>query len=157
VVLDEHGGVDGVVTVEDLIEEIVGEIFDEHDSPAEEAAVTKTKAGDLVVDGSMIIDDLNDNYNLGIPVGEYDTIAGFLIHQFGRIPSTGEMHEFEGMHLYVEELTQNRITKIRIQQPKKGSQIENISKESFEPSSSTSESNHKGPENMKRASVSGAR
>lgn len=157
VVLDEHGGVDGVVTVEDLIEEIVGEIFDEHDSPAEEVSVQKTKSGDLIVDGSMGIDDLNDNHNLTIPIGEYDTIAGFLIHQFGRIPSQGEDHEFEGLKLVVEELNQNRITKIRIHQPKKGSHLAALPKDSFEPSGSSSESNHKGPESIKRASVSGAR
>ncbi|MBN8547943.1 MAG: HlyC/CorC family transporter [Deltaproteobacteria bacterium] len=157
VVLDEHGGVDGVITVEDLIEEIVGEIFDEHDSPAEEVTVTKTKSGDLIVDGSIGIEDLNDNHNLTIPVGEYDTIAGFLIHQFGRIPTQGEAQDFEDLKLYVEELAQNRITKIRIQLPKKGSHLAALAKESFEPSGSSNESNHKGPENIKRASVSGAR
>lgn len=157
VVLDEHGGVAGVVTVEDLIEEIVGEIFDEHDTPSEEASVTKAKNGELVVDGSMVIDDLNDNYNLAIPSGEYDTIAGFLIHQFGRIPSPGENFQFEDLRFIVEELEQNRITKVRVQQPKKGSNIAVITKDSFEPSGSSTESNHKGLQSAKRASVSGSR
>lgn len=157
VVLDEHGGVDGVVTVEDLIEEIVGEIFDEHDTPADEIEVHKTKSGDLIVDGGMSIDDLNANYSFTLPVGEYDTIAGFLIHQFGRIPTQGEECEFEALKFVVEELNQNRITKIRIHQPKKGNGITALPKDSFEPSGSSNESNHKGPENIKRASVSGAR
>lgn len=156
VVLDEHGGVDGVVTVEDLIEEIVGEIFDEHDSPAEEATVVKTKAGELLVDGSMLIDDLNDNHHLGIPAGAYDTIAGFLIHQLGRIPEAGEELQFEELHLQVDELQNNRVTKIRVQLPKKTSQLSLLPKETFEPSGSSGESNLKDPETQKRATVSGA-
>lgn len=155
VVLDEHGGVDGVVTVEDLIEEIVGEIFDEHDSPGEEAPVTRTKSGDLLLDGSMLIDDLNDNHNLGIPVGEYDTVAGFLIHQAGRIPAVGDNYEYEGLKFTVEELSQNRITKIRVHIPKKSSQVEKLAPQSFEPSRSSRESNSKSLEDLKRANASG--
>jgi putative hemolysin len=119
VVLDEHGGVDGVVTVEDLLEEIVGDIFDEHDSPAEEADVVKTKSGDLLVDGATPIEDLNDRHGLSFPTGEYDTVAGFVIHQLGRIPAVGEILECAGgVRVRVEETAQNRVLKIRVMQRK---------------------------------------
>lgn len=115
VVLDEHGGVDGVVTVEDLLEEIVGDIFDEHDSPADEASVVKTKSGDLLVEGGTAIEELNETHGFTFPTGEYDTVAGFVIHQLGRIPSVGEILECEGgVRIRVEETTQNRVIRLRI-------------------------------------------
>lgn len=114
VVLDEHGGVDGVVTVEDLVEEIVGEIFDEFDSPIEDVDVQRTKTGELIVDGSTIIDDLNTEHALGIPRGHYDTIAGFVISTLGRIPKVGEMVRWDGHQIRVEEVLQNRVTSVRI-------------------------------------------
>lgn len=115
VVLDEHGGVDGVVTVEDLIEEIVGEIFDEFDDPQEEAEIEATRSGDYLVDGSMPIEDLNDSLSWTLPNGEYDTVAGFVIHQLGRIPTEGEGLEYDGLRIKVEKLSQNRITLLRLQ------------------------------------------
>jgi len=114
VVLDEHGGVDGVVTLEDLIEEIVGEIFDEYDSPIDDLDVRSTTSGDLIVDGSTMIDDLNSSRGLSIPRGQYDTIAGFVIHLLGRIPKTGEQVKWEAYLLKVEDTSQNRITSVRI-------------------------------------------
>lgn len=114
VVLDEHGGVDGVVTLEDLVEEIVGEIFDEFDSSKDEADVRRTTSGDLLVDGSTIIDDLNANHHLNIPKGAYDTIAGFVIHRLGRIPHAGEQLRFENLAVRIEEVSQNRVTSVRI-------------------------------------------
>lgn len=114
VVLDEHGGVDGLVTVEDLIEEIVGDIFDEHDRPAEEVAVVRTKSGDLIVSGGALIEELNQHHGFSFPTGEYDTIAGFVIHHLGRIPSVGEIVESDGVRLRVEEIAQNRIVRLRV-------------------------------------------
>ena len=114
IVLDEHGGVDGVVTVEDLIEEIVGEIFDEHDSPSDETGLRATKSGDLMVQGSQLIDDLNAMFNIEFPAGHYDTIAGFVINLLGRIPHAGDTVEFQGVRIRVEIIEQNRITLLRI-------------------------------------------
>jgi CBS domain containing-hemolysin-like protein len=114
VVLDEHGGVDGLVTVEDLIEEIVGDIFDEHDVPAEELEVVRTKSGDLLIAGSALIEDLNQSHGFSFPTGEYDTLAGFVIHHLGRIPSTGEIMEVDGIRIRVEEISQNRVVRLRI-------------------------------------------
>ncbi|MCB0309800.1 MAG: HlyC/CorC family transporter, partial [Bdellovibrionales bacterium] len=119
IVLDEHGGVDGLVTIEDLVEEIVGEILDEYDSPADEIDAQRTKSGDLLVDGSMLIDDLNTIYKTEIPIGEYDTLAGFVIHNLGRIPALGEIFEFNGFRIKIEETTQNRITLLRLTSVKK--------------------------------------
>ena len=114
IVLDEHGGVDGIVTFEDLVEEIVGEVFDEHDVPAEEQEIVETLTGDILVDGSAVIDDLNEEYNFQIPDGEYDTIAGFMIHSLGHLPDLGEEMEYDGITIRVEGVNQNRITQLRI-------------------------------------------
>ena len=114
VALDEHGGVAGVVTIEDLVEEIVGEIFDEFDKPEEEIGLRQTKSGDLIVHGSTILDDLNEEYAFDFPEGEYDTFAGFVIHQLGRIPSPGEVIQYNGITIKVEGVVGHRVTRLRI-------------------------------------------
>jgi putative hemolysin len=132
VVLDEHGGVDGLVTVEDLLEEIVGDIFDEHDVPADELDVVRTKSGDLLVVGSALIEELNQSHGFGFPTGEYDTIAGFVIHHLGRIPSVGEIIEVDGVRIRVEEIAHNRVVRLRVmfrkasKQMKKGAGVEAV-------------------------------
>ncbi len=114
VVLDEHGGVDGIVTVEDLIEEIVGEIFDEHDRRKSFSTSKKLSTGSIIAEGAALIYELNDEYDLGIPEGEYDTLAGFVVHTLGKIPSSGELLEFGSLKLRVEEVDENRILKVKI-------------------------------------------
>ena len=114
VVLDEHGGVAGVVTVEDLVEEIVGEIFDEYDSPEEEVETSETLNGDLVVDGGTLIDDLNSEYEFDFPEGEYDTIAGLVINLLGKIPDCGESVECNGLTIRVEKKEGHRIVLLKI-------------------------------------------
>jgi putative hemolysin len=115
VVSDEHGGVDGVLTLEDLLEEIVGDIFDEHDIPDEFAEFERTRSGDLLVDGSALIEDLNiEHPEYHFPLGEYDTIAGLIIHHLGKIPAEGEIVEYNGVTICVEEVEQHRIQRVRI-------------------------------------------
>lgn len=114
VVIDEHGGVDGIVTMEDILEEVVGEIFDEYDDPEDEVECQETLSGDLIVDGGALVDDINNDYALHLPEGEYDTVAGFIIHTIGKIPVEGEIIEYNGYKLVVEEIKDNRINQIRI-------------------------------------------
>lgn len=114
VVLDEHGGVDGVVTLEDLVEEIVGEIFDEYDNPLDEAGSYRTRSGDTLVDGGMNIHDFNSVQRIKLPEGPYDTVAGFIIQQFGRLPQIAEEIEWEGSILKVEKVEDTRITLVRV-------------------------------------------
>jgi CBS domain containing-hemolysin-like protein len=88
IVLDEHGGVDGAVTMEDLIEEIVGDIFDESDEQEKDVVVEEN--GDVLVDGGVLVADLNDQFEIGIPEGDYDTIAGFIFATLGRVPKQSD-------------------------------------------------------------------
>lgn len=119
IVMDEHGGVAGVVTVEDLLEEIVGEIFDEFDIPEEEEEVYLVDNGDFIVEGGALIDDLNAEYDFNFPKGEYDTIAGLVIDLLGKIPSEGESVECNGFTIKVESVSAHRIMSLRIPKWKK--------------------------------------
>ncbi|MDC0357276.1 hemolysin family protein [Oligoflexia bacterium] len=112
VVLDEHGGVQGIVTMEDLIEEIVGEISDEFDDPEQE--VQELRSGDLLVGGGADIDDLNEKYDFAFPEGEYDTIAGFVIKMLGHIPRKGEVVHYEGVRIQVDKVAQNRVILLKV-------------------------------------------
>ncbi len=119
IVLDEHGSVVGLVTVEDLVEEIVGEIFDEYDSPAEETGIRRTKSGDYLVSGTVRLADLNEKARSKFPVGEYDTIAGFVMDRLGHIPEVGEILVYRRYQLRVEKIDQNSIALLRISKIKK--------------------------------------
>ncbi|MCB0359647.1 MAG: HlyC/CorC family transporter, partial [Bdellovibrionales bacterium] len=90
IVLDEHGGVDGVVTLEDLLEEIVGDIYDESDDEEEEQPSIREVEGDLLVEGGVLVSDLNAEFGLNIPQGDYDTIAGYVFSCLGRVPDVGD-------------------------------------------------------------------
>lgn len=89
VVMDEHGGVDGIVTLEDLLEEIVGDILDELDVPEKEVQLMPN--GELVVDGGVLVHDLNNEFHFDLPVGDYDTIAGLILSTLGRAPVNSEI------------------------------------------------------------------
>jgi len=88
IVLDEHGGVDGVVTLEDLIEEIVGDIFDESDTLERDIIVEDS--GDIIIDGGVLVADVNEQFELSIPEGDYDTVGGFVFSVLGRVPEVGD-------------------------------------------------------------------
>ncbi len=114
VVQDEHGGTAGVVTVEDLVEVIVGEIFDEFDVPEEEIDIKEAGDGALIVDGGALIDDLNNEYSFDFPLGEYDTIAGLIMDKLGKIPEPGETVSINNCTIKVEEVEGHRIVQVRI-------------------------------------------
>ena len=124
VVVDEHGGVDGLVTVEDLLEELVGEIFDEFDSPTEEAPVRQTAAGDLVISGALSIEEFNQRCGALVPEeGSYDTIAGYILEVLGRIPAVGEVVDCAGAIVKVEVVEQNRLVNLRVIRSKRSMKV----------------------------------
>jgi CBS domain containing-hemolysin-like protein len=88
IVLDEYGGTAGIITMEDLLEEIVGEILDEHDEPEDEAM--QNRAGETLVPGSMHIGELNEHFSLEVPDEEYTTIGGYIFGTLGRLPLPGD-------------------------------------------------------------------
>ncbi len=113
-VVDEYGGLSGLVTTEDLLEELVGEIEDEHDV-GEPRQVQRLADGSLIVDALISVSDLEDL--LEIELGEdlpYDTLAGLILHQLGRFPEKGESLEVNGLSLICEEVKQTAIVKVRI-------------------------------------------
>jgi CBS domain containing-hemolysin-like protein len=112
IVVDEHGGTAGLVTVEDLMEEIVGEIYDEYD--VERAPVQRVDSRTVIVDGKLAIDDANELAEVQLPSGDYDTVAGLIYDRLGAIPEPGAAVETELATLVVEALDGNRVTKVRI-------------------------------------------
>ncbi|GHT21698.1 hemolysin activation protein [Planctomycetales bacterium] len=119
IVLDEYGGVAGIVTLEDLLEEIVGEITDEHDTLVIEEDIVEIAPNIFDVLGKVRIDELNSQLDLHLPDEEdYDTAAGYIFSTLGHIPETGEevIYEYEGnsIKLTVVEVKKRRIEKLRI-------------------------------------------
>ncbi len=120
VVRDEHGGVDGLVTLEDLVEEIVGDIMDEFDIGEEQKSRRVAGSNEYLVDGSMTIYDLNEIYSLKFPEGEYSTIAGFVMQRLGKVPNKGDSFTFESLDIRVERVVRNRVRLIRIKKNEPG-------------------------------------
>lgn len=112
VAVDEYGGIAGLVTLEDLIEELVGEIVDEYD--VDEPLVERLRDGTLRVDGRISIDELNDLANMELPEGDWDTVGGLVFDRFGRVPAAGETCDVNGYRLRVERLQGRRIKRVRI-------------------------------------------
>lgn len=112
-VVDEHGGVEGIITLEDLLEEIVGDISDEHDEEVNEQI--REVNGDYILDGGLAVRDLNRRLNLNLPVSEgYTTIAGFLMSEAGQVLNEGESVIFNGHVFNIEKVDKRRILKVRM-------------------------------------------
>ena len=113
-VVNEYGGLEGLVTIEDLIEEIVGEIEDESDREAQ--AVRRLRDGSYIVDASISIHDLADQHHLVFPESaEYETLAGFVLAQLQRLPRGGEIVQFEGWRLTIVDMDGRRIARLKIE------------------------------------------
>ena len=111
-VVDEHGGIEGIVTLEDLLEEIVGEINDEYDE--EVRAQIIEEGGSFLLDGMLAVRDANRRFGLRLPEdGGYTTLAGFLLDRAGRILQPGETVEHEGARFTVERVDRHRIRRVR--------------------------------------------
>jgi putative hemolysin len=115
-VVDEFGGLEGLVTMEDLLEEIVGEIRDEHDLELEK--VEKIGEGVFLVSGGITLRELSEITGVEIDSEDYDTLGGLLLGVFQRIPARGEETDFNSLHFKVEELRGNRLLKIRVESRK---------------------------------------
>jgi putative hemolysin len=115
IVIDEYGGTAGLVTLEDLIEELVGEIVDEYD--VEEAKVEPLANGDVRVNARMPIDDINELLDVEFPSGDWDTVGGLIYNLLGHVPIEGESVDFDGHRLRAEKVQGRRIGRVRISKP----------------------------------------
>jgi CBS domain containing-hemolysin-like protein len=116
IVVDEHSGVEGILTLEDILEEIVGDIRDEHDEALAEK-LRQHGEGVFVIDGSLSVRDANRKFNLKLPESDnYTTVAGFLLSEAGRMLSVNDVVEYEGLRFTVERVVRRRITRVRMEQ-----------------------------------------
>ncbi|MBP6445044.1 MAG: HlyC/CorC family transporter [Gemmatimonadales bacterium] len=113
VVLDEYGGTAGLVTMEDLLEEIVGEIFDEYD-PVQAAALAATADGSVVIEGSTTIGDFNNRFEAELDDSDYTTVGGFLFGQLGRLPKVGDRVTIGRHGFEIAEMAGRRVERVRV-------------------------------------------
>ncbi|MEM1212025.1 MAG: hemolysin family protein [Planctomycetota bacterium] len=114
IVLDEYGGTAGLVTIEDVLEEIVGEIQDEYEPESDEPAITPEGYGIASVDARVDIDDLADHLGFDVPTdADYDTVGGFVFSQLGHIPDPGEHFEFESFRFTVTDAERTKVLQVR--------------------------------------------
>lgn len=116
IILDEYGGTAGLVTIEDLLEEIVGDIMDEYDTEEEEDQIKKLSNDEYLIDGLMNIDDVEDVIKAHLPVEEYDTLSGFILGQIGRLPEHNENISVEYNHFIFDVVSYDDkiISKIKV-------------------------------------------
>ncbi|HXR41010.1 MAG TPA: hemolysin family protein [Acidothermaceae bacterium] len=112
IVVDEYGGTAGIVTLEDLVEEVVGDIRDEYD--VETNAAQRLGGGDVVVDGLLNTDDFAEESGVELPEGPYETVAGYVMAELGHVPQIGEAVDVAGYRLTVDELDGRRVARVRI-------------------------------------------
>jgi putative hemolysin len=107
IVLDEYGGTDGIVTLEDLVETLIGDIHDEYDLQSAEVSNTP-KLGEFEIDGLISLEDLAEETGVEIPDGPYETLSGFVMHELGRIPQVDDFLELPGARIRVRSMEGKR-------------------------------------------------
>jgi putative hemolysin len=112
ILIDEYGGMAGAVTMEDLIEEIVGDLDDELERDDQELTTIDERTS--VVEGQIRLEDVNEELDLQLPEGDYETLAGFVLERLGRLPQTGDSLTYNGIRLTVLEMQGPRIKQIEI-------------------------------------------
>jgi CBS domain containing-hemolysin-like protein len=113
IVIDEFGGTEGIVTMEDLLEEIVGDIYDEYDEP--EAEFEVTAEGEILVDGGASIDEVNERFEMQLSSQDFDTIGGFIFGALGRLPEKGDKVDVKGSgELTVVDTEDRRVTRVKV-------------------------------------------
>jgi len=113
-VVDEYGTLQGLLTLEDILEEIVGEINDEHDVVSKDTGLKRSEDGSVLVEGAMTIRDLNRAMDWNLPDEEANTVAGLVIHEAQSIPAAGQVFSFHGFRFEVAQRRENRLTRIKV-------------------------------------------
>ncbi len=112
IVADEYGGTAGIVTMEDLVEELVGDIRDEYD--VDESETTRHRTGEVEVDGLINLDDFEDETGVELPEGPYETLAGFIMAQLGRLPVAGDSVDYAGRRIVVRDVENRRVGRVMV-------------------------------------------
>ena len=112
IVVDEYGGTAGLLTIEDIIEEIVGEIQDEHDS--ESPLIAPLDDGLVMVDARLDVEELGEYFGVDIPKNGYDTVGGLIIAQAGEVPQEGQTVEYKNLTMTVDESDERRVVKVKV-------------------------------------------
>ena len=112
IVLDEYGGTAGIVTLEDLVEELIGDIQDEYD--IDEGQPKQLRGGAVEVDGLLNLDEFAEQTGIELPEGPYETVAGYLVARLGQLPSQGDQVEVDGHRLTATEMDGRRVARVRV-------------------------------------------
>ena len=114
IVIDEYGGTSGLVTLEDLLEAIVGDIRDEHENDIDSEDIIQVAEGTIIVDGRTELEKIEDHLKITLERGRYETIGGMILNTIRRIPHQGENFQFEGMDITIESADERSIKKVKI-------------------------------------------